>query len=44
MFQSILTSILRATQSFKIPGGKVTLGTTLRTTVKSPPQRRVIKR
>lgn len=43
MFQSILTSILRVTKNIKIPGGKISLGVTARSTVKSPPQRRVIR-
>lgn len=44
MFSSIITSVLRLTKGIKIPGGKISIGVNARTTVKSPPQRRVIRR
>lgn len=43
MFNSIITSILRVTKKIKIPGGSISLGVTARQTLKSPPQRRVIR-
>ena len=43
MFSSIITSILRATKTIKIPGGKISLGITARSTMRSPPPRRVIR-
>jgi hypothetical protein len=43
MFSSIITSILRATKSIKIPGGKISIGVNARATKRSPPPRRVIR-
>ena len=44
MFNSIITSILRATKTIKIPGGKISLSLTAKSTKRSPPPPRRIVR
>ena len=43
MLSSILSSVLRIQKRIKIPGGSISLGVTAKSTVRSAPQRRVIR-